>query len=132
MAAQVGRLAEIRFGVGGTKIAYVRTVTARVNGEAVDVTTKDDAGARTLLAGAGVYSASFNVAGMVSDNDDLNTLRDYSIARSLNIFEFYYADGDKMSASFQVTNWEAGGGYNDAQGFSCTLESSGAITTTTV
>lgn len=134
MAAQKGRDVVLKTGTaaGGTAIAGLRMTSFRVNGEAVDVTTKDSLGVRELLAGAGVSSVSITANGIVSDNDDLLTLAGYAKAMSLNTFGVVFGDGDKIDGSWQITSFEAGGGYNDAQSFSLTLESSGTVTFTTV
>ncbi|RMD61106.1 MAG: phage tail protein, partial [Alphaproteobacteria bacterium] len=62
MAAQKGKLVLLKADIAGgspqvyTTIAGLRTTTWTINGEDVDVTTKDDNGWQQRLAGAGVRS----------------------------------------------------------------------------
>ncbi len=132
MAAQKGRdfLLKVGTASGGTTVAGMRTTSLTVNGETVDVTNKDSAGARTLLAGAGVSSMSLSAAGILSGSAQATTLLGYSLDRSLNAFGIIFDNGDAIDGSFQVTQYQAGGEYNKEQTFSITLESSGALTVT--
>ena len=49
--------------------AGLRTTQLSVNGEAVNVTTKDSGGWRELLSGAGVRSVSVSAAGIFTGSD---------------------------------------------------------------
>ena len=116
----------------GTTIAACRETSLTINGEAVDVTNKDSGGYRELLAAAGNVSVSISVSGVFTDNDDQMTLAGYAYARSLNTFGMLFGDGDKADGDWQITSWSVSGGHNNEQTFSCTFESSGQITFTTV
>lgn len=132
MAAQKGRdfLLYIGAAGSGTLVADMRSTSFRRAGETVDVTTKDSAGARTLLAAGGSYSVSLSGTGVVSDNDQTATLDGYVKARSIQAMGIVWADGDKIDGNFQVTQFEAAGEHNGEQTWNITLESSGATTET--
>lgn len=132
MAAQKGRDFVLKVGTAtaGTTVAGMRTTSLTVNGEIVDVTNKDSAGARQLLAGAGVSSMSISAAGILSGSAQATTLLGYALDRSANAFGLVFDNGDTIDGNFQVTQFQAGGEYNKEQTFSVTLESSGTLTVT--
>jgi TP901-1 family phage major tail protein len=68
MAAEKGSAFLLKVGDGGSPPAYatiggMRTTQLSVNGEAVNVTSKDSGGWRELLSGAGVRSVSVAASG---------------------------------------------------------------------
>ena len=69
MAAQKGKLVLLKADLTGaspqvfTTLAGLRTTTWTIDGEDVDVTTKDDNGWQQRLAGAGVRSLSVSAGG---------------------------------------------------------------------
>lgn len=132
MPAQKGRdfLLKIGTAAAGTTVAGMRTTSMTVNGETVDVTNKDSAGNRTLLAAAGTSSMQLSAAGILSGSTQATTLLGYAMDRSLNTYAIVFDNGDTVEGSFQVTQYQAGGEYNKEQTFSITLESSGSITVT--
>ena len=69
MAIENGSAFLLKIGDGAAPPAYatvagLRTTQLSVNGEAVNVTTKDSGGWRELLSGAGVRSVSVSAAGI--------------------------------------------------------------------
>lgn len=129
MAAQLGRSFTLK--IGSTAIAAMRSTSFTVNGETVDVTTKDSAGMRELLAAAGVASLSISASGILSANAQATDFVAAVVARSLATYELTFDNGDKISGLFQVTSFQASGDYNGEQTYSASLESSGALTVTT-
>lgn len=117
-------------GTSGTTIGQLLTTSFTMNGEAVDVTNKDSAGVRTLLAGAGVASLSISAEGYLDGTTTVGTLAGYVPAMSLNTYGLEFNSTDTIVGSFQLTSFGASGGHNDAQRYTLTLESSGAWTTT--
>ncbi len=74
MAIENGSAFLLKIGDGAGVPAYrtvagLRTTQLSVNGEAVNVTTKDSGGWRELLAGAGVRSVSVSAAGIFTGSD---------------------------------------------------------------
>ena len=127
MAAEKGL--EFVLKLSGTAIAGMRTTSMNLNGEEVDVTTKDSTSQwRELLAGAGVVTMSISAAGVFQDNSNLATVRGYVSARSLNSFVLQFESGDTFTGSFQVTTMEFAGEHNGELTYNISLESSGVIT----
>lgn len=132
MAAQKGISFLLKQGTAaaGTTLAGMRATSLTVNNETVDVTNKDSAGARTLLAAAGVQSLTVNASGVFTDAAVEETVRGYAFARSINAFGLVFENADKIDASWYISNYERSGEYNGEETYSITLESSGAITYT--
>lgn len=135
MAAEKGSAFVLKVGDGATDEAFttvggMRTTGLTINNESVDVTDKDSAGKRELLAAAGVQSLSVSGSGVFKDSASEGTLQGYALADSIDNYEIVFADGDKYSGAFQISSLEYTGEYNGARMYSITLESSGAITFT--
>lgn len=62
-------------------VAGLRTTQLSVNGEAVNVTTKDSGGWRALLSGAGVRSVSVSTAGIFTGSAAEVRVRSHSCGR---------------------------------------------------
>ena len=127
MAAAKGR--ELLVKRGSTVIAGIRTKGVAFNGEAIDVTTDDDSGYRTMLSDAGTYSVDLSIEGITKDNDLRATVM---AAGSLMLTDISieYPNGDELSGNFFLTSLEESGTYNDAVTFSGSLQSSGTFTFT--
>src|SRR3546814_17840439 len=74
MAVENGSAFLLKIGDGSAPPAYrtvagLRTTQLSVNGEAVNVTTKESGGWRELLSGAGVRSVSVSAAGIFTGSD---------------------------------------------------------------
>ena len=134
MAAQTGRSFLLKDGTAaaGTIIGGMRVTSFAVDGAMVDVTNKDSAGYRTLLAAAGIVSLSIQASGVLDAAAMETTLLNRCIARSLDAYGIVFDNADKIDGSYQLTKFEAAGGHDDAQTYNLTLESSGAITVTPV
>lgn len=132
MAAQKGISMLLRTGTvaSPTTVAGLRSTTLSLNNEMVDVTNKDSAGYRTLLAQAGVQSITLTANGTAESAAGFETLQGYAFANSINTMNMIFGDGDTIEAAFQITKFEIAGDYNGAQTFSITLESSGQWTFT--
>jgi|TARA_Y100000310_G_scaffold316309_1_gene367842 TP901-1 family phage major tail protein len=114
--------------VAGTTLAGMRATGMTLNNEMVDVTTKDSAGARTLLAAAGIQSLTISASGVFTDAAVEETIRGYAFARSLNIFNLLFPNADTLQASFYISQYGRNGDYNIEEVYDITLESSGALT----
>lgn len=132
MAAQKGRSTLLKQGTaaGGTTVAGVRTLGINLSNGMVDITTKDSAGTRALLEDAGVTSVSLQVEGVFTDAAVEETVRGYAFANSINAFGIVLGNADTIDASWQITSYSRNTGFDDAETFSMTLESSGTITYT--
>jgi len=137
MAAEKGRAFLIKRGDGATSetfttIAGLRSTGLTINNEMVDITNKDSAGFRTLLADAGVSSVSVSGSGVFTDTATEILVQTSAIDMTLDNYEIIFESGDKFSGPYQVTSYERSGEHNGEVAYSLTLESSGTITFTAV
>lgn len=119
--------------VGGgtyTTVAGMRTTAMTINGETVDITSKDSTGQwRELLDGAGVVSMQISASGVFVDNSNLLAMRADVITREVDRkYELVFESGDKYTGKFQVATCNQGGEYNGEVTYDVTLESNGVVT----
>lgn len=110
-------------------VAGVRTKTITINNEAIDVTSDDDLGWRTLLEAAAVQSVDIAVEGVVRDDILRNSFFNGTVIDDMTI---EWPDGGRVNGNFRVQGYSETGPYNDALTFSCTFASTGAVTYTDV
>ena len=131
MAAQKGKLVLLKADTAGgspqvyTTIAGLRTNTWTVNGEDVDVTTKDDNGWQQRLSGAGVRSIAIAATGIFQDSAVEETVRQWAFDQTINWFQITFENGDTLECRFQISNYERGGDHDGAETYSLTLNSHG-------
>jgi TP901-1 family phage major tail protein len=139
MAAQkgLGLLLKIDTASSGSAnyvtVGGLRSTSITLNEESVDVTNKDSAGQRTLLAGGGVQSVSISGSGVFTDSTTEVLMRTTFAAQSggsavFKSFQIIVPDLGTFSGSFQITSLEYAGEYNGEATYSVSLESAGAIT----
>ena len=116
----------------------LRSTSMTINGEAVDITTKDSNAfissgndkARDLLQGGGVRSMSITASGVFTDSSTENILRGFGFDGAIQNYDLVFSDGSKISGAFLVTSYERAGEFNGEETYSVTLESSNTITYT--
>lgn len=126
MAFDVGR--NLTVARGTTTIASVRTKTVTINNEAVDITSDDDSGFRTLLETPGQKQIDMSVEGLTSDDVLLD-----KAANGTSLIEEYtitLPSGATIVGDFRFNNMEIGAEYNAAITFTAELQSSGEYTYT--
>jgi len=130
MAAEKGRGFVLKRGTAaaGTLIAGMRITSFRLNQNPVDVTTKDSAGWRELLAGVGIRSMQIQAAGVFQDSTVEDQLVTDLNASVLQAYAIVLESGDTFEGSFLVADLSREGGHDGEVSYSLTLESSGAIT----
>ena len=119
-------------------IGGLRSTSMTINGEAVDITSKDSNAfissgndkARDLLQGGGVRSMTLSASGVFTDSSTENILRGFAFDGAIQNYDLVFSDGSKISGAFLITSYERAGEFNGEETFSCTLESSGTITYT--
>lgn len=116
--------------IGANTLQEARTTSMKINNEMVDVTNKGSQGWREGLDGAGIASMSMSIEGTWTNSSAGKDLRDYAISGDQETITITDGNGDEYEGLFVVTSFEMSGGYNDAQMFTATLESSGPITFT--
>jgi len=132
MAAYTGSAMLLKTGTlsGGTTVAGFKTNSMTVNGSFVDTSSKDSAW-RTGIAG-GLTSVTISGDGVVVDTAGFETFQGYALAapRTANALAMNFGDADGLEGSFVITQFAITGSLEEAQTFSFTAESVGAVTFT--
>ena len=134
MTAFVGRKAVLSQGSPLVAIAALRTKTMTMANEPVDVTSDDDAGFRKLLADPGNKTLDISVEGVAKDVASFSTLLTLAASGTdiLDSFSLLFPGIGTIAGEFVVSSFEVGAPYNEAATFSCTLQSAGAYTWTSI
>jgi TP901-1 family phage major tail protein len=99
-----------------------------VNGEAVNVTSKDSGGWRELLSGAGVRSVSVAASGIFTGSAMELRVKTNALAGLVDDYELSFDSGEKLRGRFLVTRLDYSGDYNGERNYALSLESSGPVT----
>jgi TP901-1 family phage major tail protein len=108
-------------------VAGLRTTQLSVNGEAVNVTTKDSGGWRALLSGAGVRSVSVSAAGIFTGSAAEIAVRGHALAGTVQTYELSFESGERLRGAFLVTRLDYAGDYNGERSYAVNLESAGPV-----
>ena len=132
MTAEKGSAFLLKVGNGAAPPVYatvagMRTTQLSVNGEAVNVTSKDSAGWRELLSGAGVRSVSVAASGIFTGSAAEARLKSNAIAGLLDDYELSFESGERMTGKFLVTRLDYAGDHNGERTYALSLESSGEV-----
>jgi TP901-1 family phage major tail protein len=132
MAAEKGSAFLLKVGNGGSPPVYatvagMRATQMSVNGEAVNVTSKDSGGWRELLSGAGVRSVSVGASGIFTGSTAEVRVRGNALAGLVDDYELSFESGERMRGRFLVTRLDYAGDYNGERNYSLSLESSGQV-----
>ena len=132
MTAQKGSAFLLKIGDGALPPAYatvagLRTTQMSINGDIVVVTSKDSAGWRELLSGAGTRSVSVSAAGIFLGSDAENAIRGHALAGTIGDYELSFEDGAKLRGRFLVQRLDYAGDFNGERNYTLQLESSGAV-----
>tara|TARA_R100000988_G_scaffold85995_1_gene48822 strand:- start:235 stop:666 length:432 start_codon:yes stop_codon:yes gene_type:complete len=141
MAANRGSAFLLKENSSGTPITIggMRSTSMTINGEMVDVTTKDsttfdgqagnDLG-RALLPNGGIRSMSLSASGVFTDSNGENNVRGAAFTGDSLNYDLVFGDGSNVKGAFIVTSYERAGEYNGEETFSISLESNGTMTYT--
>ncbi len=132
MAAEKGSAFLLKVGNGGSPpvfatVAGMRTTQMSVNGEAVNVTSKDSGGWRELLSGAGVRSVSVAASGIFTGSAAEVRIKTNALAGQVDDYELSFESGERLRGRFLVTRLDYSGDYNGERNYALSLESSGAV-----
>ena len=132
MSAEKGSAFLLKVGDGGAPPAYatvagMRTTQMSVNGEAVNVTSKDSGQWRELLSGAGVRSVSVSASGIFTGSVAETRIKANALGGLLDDYELSFESGERMRGRFLVTRLDYSGDHNGERTYSLALESSGAV-----
>ncbi len=108
-------------------VAGLRTTQLSINGDPVNVTTKDSGGWRELLSGAGVRSVSVSAAGIFTGSDAENRLQAHALGGVIDDYRLSFESGATLTGRFLVTRLDHAGDYNGERGYTLSLESSGPV-----
>jgi TP901-1 family phage major tail protein len=132
MAAEKGSAFLLKVGNGGeppvfASVAGMRTTQMSVNGEAVNVTSKDSGGWRELLSGAGVRSVSVAASGIFTGSAAEVRVKTNALAGQVDDYELSFESGERLRGRFLVTRLDYSGDYNGERNYALSLESSGPV-----
>ena len=132
MSAEKGSAFLLKVGDGAeppvyATVAGLRTTQLSVNGEAVNVTSKDSGGWRELLSGAGTRSVSVAGSGIFTGSAAEARVKTSALAGLLDDYELSFESGERMRGRFLVTRLDYAGDYNGERTYALALESSGAV-----
>jgi TP901-1 family phage major tail protein len=133
MPAEKGSAFLLKIGDGAeppafATVAGLRTTQMSVNGEPVNVTSKDSGGWRELLSGAGVRSVSVAGSGIFTGSAAEIRLKSNALAGLIDDYELSFESGERMRGRFLLTRLDYSGDYNGERNYSLSLESSGPVT----
>lgn len=132
MAIEKGSAFLLKVGNGGSPPVYqtvagLRTTQLSVNGDPVNVTSKDSGGWRELLSGAGVRSVSASGAGIFTGSAAEVRIKNNALAGTIDDYELAFESGEKLRGRFLVTRLDYAGDYNGERSYTMSLESSGPV-----
>ena len=132
MSAEKGSAFLLKVGDGGTPpvfatVAGLRTTQLSVNGEAVNITSKDSGGWRELLSGAGVRSVSVAGSGIFTGSAAETRIKGNALAGLIDDYELSFESGELMRGRFLLTRLDYAGDHNGERTYALALESSGAV-----
>jgi TP901-1 family phage major tail protein len=132
MSAEKGSAFLLKIGTGGNPpvfatVAGMRTTQMSVNGEAVNVTSKDSGGWRELLSGAGVRSVSVAGSGIFTGSTAEVRVKTNALAGLIDDYELSFESGERLRGRFLVTRLDYSGDYNGERNYTLSLESSGPV-----
>lgn len=121
--------------IDGTIIAAATDCSLSLNMETIDITTKDSAGYRELLAG--MRSGSISVSGLIdyqsADKDTVDLYTAWENRTSLTLkFSSEITSDTSFTASGFLTSLEQSGGTEDTATYSATFELTGQVTDATI
>jgi len=99
-----------------------------INGETIDITTKDSGGFKELLEGGGSVSLSVSGSGVFLDDASFQRVHDHMLAQTHPNCQIIVPDFAKYTGKFAVTRLSLAGADKQAVTYDISLESSGAVT----
>ncbi|HYE28999.1 MAG TPA: phage major tail protein, TP901-1 family [Allosphingosinicella sp.] len=132
MGAEKGSAFLLKVGNGAeppvfATVAGMRTTQMSVNGEAVNVTSKDSGGWRELLSGAGVRSVSVAASGLFTGSAAEARIKANALGGAVDDYELSFESGERLRGRFLVTRLDYSGDYNGERNYALSLESSGPV-----
>jgi len=132
MGAEKGSAFLLKVGNGAqppvfATVAGMRTTQMSVNGESVNVTSKDSGGWRELLSGAGVRSISVGASGIFTGSAAELRVKSNALAGLTDDYELSFESGERLRGRFLVSRLDYSGDYNGERNYALNLESAGPV-----
>jgi len=132
MSAEKGIAFLLKVGDGGdppgfATVAGMRTTQLSVNGEAVNVTSKDSGGWRELLSGAGIRSVSVAGSGIFTGSAAEARLKTNALAGLIDDYQLSFESGETMQGRFLISRLDYAGDHGGERTYALNLESSGPV-----
>lgn len=129
MAATAGRSVQFAWGDSSPQdeVEGVREKGINLNGEAIDITSDDDNGWRSLLSVPAENQVDVSLSGVTKSPLLRN---DWFAGTRLQDATITYPDGSVLTGKFYLASFNETAAYNDAVAFEASLQSSGTISYT--
>ncbi len=136
MAAQKGRNILLKVesspGSGTYNTAEGSKVTSlKLGNEVVDITNKDSAGIRQLLAGAGTTSIDITISGIFQDASNYQLMRASARANTHLNYKFAFpatTNVEVYTGAFMISSFEENGDWKSEMTYTISLMSAGTVT----
>lgn len=131
MAAGAGKNVLLKVDTAGgspqsyTTLSGQRVTNWTVNGQTVDITSKDDNGWQQVLDQGGVRAIEVDVQGIFKDASEEETVRSAAFDNSIIWWMFTLPNGDSIEFQAKPESYTRGGEYDNAETYSFTLRSHG-------
>lgn len=110
-----------------TALAGLRTTRFMINRQPVTVQDVAGQGWRELLPQAGITSVRVQGVGTFVNGEAEKRLREKALSGEAGRYALCFGNGDVIRAGFVVGSYESSGRTGELEGFSVTLESTGAV-----
>lgn len=133
MAAQQGRefLLKVSDGAGGyDAVGGFKTNSFDINGQTVDITSKNSGGFKEALSGGGIVSINTRASGVFMDDTAFQTLHDAAFNNTHLDCQIVVPGFQTYTGTFTVPTLSMEGNTEDAITYSIEMESSGVIVVT--
>lgn len=129
MSALAGRQIVFQWGDESPQpeIQGVREKGVNLNGEAIDTTSDDDDGWRSLLSVPAENQVDISLSGVTKSARLRN---DWFAGTRMQSATITYLDGSVITGNFYLASYQETATYNDAVAFEATLQSSGLVSYT--
>jgi len=130
MAAQKGKdlLLKIHDGIDYQIVGGFKSNDITINGESVDVTTKDNLGFKELLDGAGVRSLSASGDGVFMNDATFGIAHGHVLAGTHPDCQITVPGLGTYTGKFAITSLGMSGGFEGEVAYTIQLDSAGPIT----
>lgn len=113
--------------------AGIRSKSFTINSELIDITSQDTDQWRKLADESGISSMSLSGSGLINDDRAYRRARTRMLTRKISNFRMIVNnDGDYYQGFFKIASLGGSGDYNAEATYDITVESSGAVSFTTV